>query len=119
MEARAIKYEYRPNGIVVSLALKGGESGNITEVTLYSRKDHFRGERINFGMDIPAVQEVLRRSCSLIAPTLEECTDEQMRLLSSVRIGDNARLPLEELMQLRDLERYLRATIGNYRSDYR
>lgn len=115
METPAIKYEYRTIGIP-SAALKHGETAIITRVTFYNDKDYVRGKEINIDMSIPVVQEAMRESGHPKAVTLESCTDEQLALLSSHKIGYSKALPLEELMQLRELEKYLRATVGNYRS---
>lgn len=120
-----IKYEYGFVGGIPSAVLKPGKGGVISVVSfyrdhIYGGRDHLRGRNgkddINIGMALKFVQDVLEPVSEYHPPrTLEECTDTHLEALSRQSLAGNGMLPLEELTQLRELERYLRATIGDYR----
>ena len=122
MDISSIKYEYSPSGGVVPCArLKKGASGIIHRVSFYSDGDiedvlmYMLKEQI-FTLKLP-LSSYSRIYLGIgegdpIPPTLEKCSDEHLQAISRVRNGS---LPLEELTQLRELERYLRRTPRDYR----
>lgn len=124
----AQKYEYRPleksESTVPSVQLKQSEAGIIYRVDFYRECDYFRGDprkkswlRLDFSLpiDIPKAIKFFGNSLKIVPATLEECTEEQLKLLSSIKLNDKHKLPLEELQQIKSLEMELRSTIGDYR----
>jgi len=133
MTLSLVKYEYKPLGttyaIVPSVQLIDGQTGVIHRVDFYKGEDFFRDKNydrkskkaaiINIGLGDQYIQEALFGLGEEGCRTLERLTDEQLKALGSgIRgIQDPAcyDFPLEELIELRYLERELRRTIGDYR----
>jgi hypothetical protein len=109
-----MRFEYYKNGSECSvpcIKLKSGETGVIECVSFYRTHDYLKGNYKNgkrtFFLDM--------FSFLRLGSILETMSDENIGELVYHTGCYGFKMPVNELMEIRELEQYLRRTVGDYR----
>ena len=113
------KYVYSCEDDPPCAILKEDMNGILQRVDFCPKHDHLRGTEIDLSLEAAVrhfhIHGLTKHSRAIKETTLEMCGDFVLEMLSEEEIGESVSPPLEELKQVRELERLARRTMGDYR----